>query len=168
MTMRSDPPFLDPTVLCEAERLLHSQREQYSIDAWYSQVGIGPEEVGKMLREAVGNAAADLSFLPVDGILKVHREVVAPADWNHSIETRPHRYWSHNASLAHAHWGEGGGIRWLLSGSISLDDVDQAATVACNANPMLSDEAEVRLKPGASVTIERVEPRPTGHSHPVL
>ncbi len=121
-----------------------------------------------MLREAGLNTAADLSFLPADGMLKVHREVVAPADWDHSIETRPHRYWSHDANLAHAHWGEGGGVRWLLSGSISLDDVDQAATVAYNANPMLSHEGEIRLKPEASVRIERVEPRPAGHSHPIL
>lgn len=168
MTTSDGTRFLDPDVLQEARRLLETQRPEFSIDAWYAQMGIGPEEVPDMLSEAVQEAAAGLYLLPVEGWMIVHREIVAPEDWDHAAETRPHRYWSHDAALAHAHWGIGEGVRWLVTGRVRIEDVDHATTIALNANPMLSDEAEIRLRPGAAVETISVQRRPPGHSHPIL
>jgi hypothetical protein len=162
------PTFLSEATLEAALAMLEEDRPGYSLDEHYAQMGIGGDGVPAMLREAAIAAAGDLSCLVRDGRIAVYREVSAPADWDHAAETRPHRSWSHDAALAHAHWGEPGGVRWLLSAHVAACDVDEAATIAMNANPMLADEGEIRLKPDVEPTIASCSRRPDGHRHPTL
>ena len=165
----TDPlPFLSDAVMDEAMAALERQRDEYSIDSMYRGTGLDREDVTDILSEEAHRAAGDLSLLVVDGRIPVFREIVAPADWDHVAETRPHAYWSHSAELAHAHWAEGPGVRWLLTGSVAVEDVDQAASIALNANPALVGEGEIRLLAGRTVVVDSVERRPHGHSHPYL
>lgn len=163
-----DHPFLSDASLKAAIALLEDDRAGYSLDEYYAQMGVEEDGVTAMLREAAINAAGDLSCLVRDGRIAIYREVSAPAEWDHDAETRPHRFWSHDAALAHAHWGEPGGVRWLLSAHVAARDVDEAATIAMNANPMLADEGEIRLKPDVEPTITSFSRRPDGHRHPTL
>lgn len=164
----TDIPFLSDASLEAALELLEDDRPAYSIDDWFAQMGIGPDDVPDALRDEAVRAAGDLSCLVVDGRITVFREVIAPEDWYHASETRPHRFWSHCAANAHAHWGQGRGVRWLLTGSVAAEDVDQPATIALNANPMLSEECEIRLLEGRTVRIGTVTRRTDGHRHPTL
>lgn len=159
------PPFVSDASLEAALIQLEADRAAYSIDEWFGQMGIEPDDVPDALRDEAVRAAGDLSCLVVDGRIPVFREIVAPYDWNHASEDRPHLFWAHSADLAHAHWGEGSGVRWLLSGSVAAEDVDEPTTIALNANPMLSDEGEIRLLSGRSVLITSVERRPERHRH---
>jgi hypothetical protein len=159
------PPFVSDVSLEAALIQLEADRPAYSIDEWFGQMGIEPDDVPDALRDEAVRAAGDLSCLVVDGRIPVFREIVAPYDWNHASEDRPHLFWAHSADLAHAHWGEGSGVRWLLSGSVAAEDVDEPTTIALNANPMLSEEGEIRLLSGRSVLITSVERRPEGHRH---
>lgn len=158
-------PFLSDASLKAALVRLEADRPDYSIDEWFAQMGIEPDDVPDALHDEAVRAAGDLSCLVVDGRIPVFREIVAPEDWDHASEERPHLFWAHSADLAHAHWGEGSGVRWLLVGSVATADVDEPTTIALNANPILSDEGEIRLLPGASVLITSVERRPGGHRH---
>lgn len=161
-------PFLSDDSLEAALVLLEEDRPAHSIDEWFAQMGMEPDDVPDALRDEAVRAAGDLSCLVVDGRLAVFREIVAPGDWDHASETRPHRFWSHSSKLAHAHWGEVQGVRWLLSGSVAVEDVDEPATIALNANPILSHEGEIRLLEGRTVRIEAVTRRADGHRHPTL
>lgn len=166
--MPADLPFLSDAALEAALIVLENHRKEHSLDEWFSQAGVYEAGVPAALREEAVRAAGDLSFLPVDGRIPVFREIVAPKDWDHASEIRPHLFWSHSAELAHAHWAEGDGVRWLLSGSVAAEDVDEARTIALNANPVLSHEGEIVLVAGSVAKIDRIERRPPGHSHPFL
>jgi hypothetical protein len=160
--------FLSDDVLQKALSQLEEDRPAYSIDQWFSQMGIEEDCVAEALREEAVRASGELSMLVDDGRIRVFREVLAPKDWDHAAETRPHRFWSHCANHAHAHWGEGEGVRWLLSGSVAIDDVDEPTTLALNANPLLCDEREIRLKADAHAKIDQIEMRPDSHWNPVF
>jgi hypothetical protein len=161
-------PFLSDASMDAALLQLETDRPSYSIDEWFAQAGLRPDEVADALREEAFAAAGDLSLLVRDGRIAVFREIVAPEDWDHASETRPHLFWSHSAELAHAHWGDGRGVRWLLSGWVAAEDVDEPTTIALNANPMLRDEGEIRLLEGRTVRIGTVTRRADGHRHPTL
>jgi hypothetical protein len=163
-----NPPFLSQKALDGAMAQLEIDRPAYSIDEWFSQMLVEPEDVPSALLEEAVRAAGDLSRLVVDGRIGVFREVVAPKDWDHASETRPHRFWSHCAMNAHAHWGGGEGVRWLLAGSVAAEDVDEATTIALNANPALCDEREIRLKTDAFVRIDLVEMRSGLHCNGIF
>ena len=63
-------------------------------------------------------------------------------------------YWTDSESHAQAHWGGGQGQTYILHATITEDAVDWDGTIVSNMDPSLGeDEQEIRLKPGAYLTL---------------
>lgn len=147
------------------------ERAAFSIDSLFHQSG-GAEgddqekEIQDWLEGLVIDAAWAVGRHVKNGRMPVYREIVAPRTWDWRTETEPHRYWAYDPEAAHAHLGEevpsGDNIRWLVTGSVGVEEIDWPFTIARNANPVLEPEREIKLLQHANPEIISAEPRPDG------
>jgi hypothetical protein len=101
----------------------------------------------------------ELTRLMKGGRMRIWREIIAPEDWTPDPKQHPGLYWSWDKEAAEAHWGDDDGVPWLLSATVTEDQIDWVQTVAQNATHHYQDEKEIRLKPNTPVTLDGYQRR---------
>jgi hypothetical protein len=141
--------------------ILDRDRASYSIDSYYAQMDIDEDDVMNELEGEIFNAEARVRRGIRDGVITLYREIIAPKDWDHTVETRPHEYWGFDPATAHAHWGDESDdmVRWLITAHAPESAISWPDTLARNANPALEQENEVILRTGTTPVIASAVPR---------
>ncbi len=157
--------MLPPATVKEALRQIVEQIPNYSLDSYYGQMGVDGDEMLEEIENEIWETEGNIAGLIKNGSLTLYREISAPVDWDYRLETRPHDYWSYDIEAAHAHWASDGAddIRWLITATISANQVDWVRTLVQGGNVMLSSEKEVCLQQGVRPDIIDVRPRDASH-----
>jgi hypothetical protein len=109
------------------------------------------------------NAEYEITSRFQNGQITLYRVITAPATW--TVESQhPGLYWAWDEKAAHPHWGGNNhtvntgltpatDVCWMITASVTADQIDWVPTLALNATFCFEDEREVRLLPSSQPRI---------------